>query len=167
MSPDTWTQISPQITSVLGQKACATGYGDPLASADPALYAAVDESVRDEGITEELLERFAAKAEGEMILVLTLNGHTTVGHNIDGSVSRGSRRQPGASAPPGRSAALNELAISATLFSVSRRRSVARLNMVYSGSNLQDAMDKFVVRLRDLIPGARCRGWRWEGVEAR
>ena len=179
MSPEAWTQLGPRLSAVLGQKSCEVGYGYQLANADPALYAAVDESVRDEGITEELLERFAAKAEGEMILVLSFNGHTTIGGGIDdGSGNRptasaplpGGGRSPrgrGYKGPAGRGARMSALGPSGTLFSVRRRRSVARLNMVYSGSNLDDAIGKFVARLGEVIPGSTCRGWRWEGAEAR
>lgn len=176
MSHEAWEQVGPKLSAALGQKACEVGYGESLASGQPELFAAVDVSVRDEGITEELLERLATSAQGEMILVVTLNAHTTISRGIDegptpsatmpgsGGRARGVR---GPNAPRGRGAALDEIGISGTLYSVRRHRAVARLSMAYSGSNLDDAIRKFVNRTGTLVPGSRCLGWRWGGAEAR
>jgi len=173
MSPEAWTKIGPRLSPSLGQKSCEAAYGFKLANADPALYEAVNASVEDEGITEAMLERFAAKAEGEMILVVSLYGQTTIGRGIDdgsGTRTAAGIPQPGGRRPrtgmptgiPGRGAVMNEIGISGTLFSVRRHRSVARLNMVYSGANLEDAIGKFVVRMSAVVPGSRCLAWRWE-----
>ena len=170
MSHEAWGQVGPKLSATLGQKACETGYGDSLSAAKPELYAAIDESVRDEGITEDLLERVATSAEGEMILVVSLNAHTTVLRGIeDGPTPNGmmpgggnrARGVRGPSAPRGRGAALDEIGISGTLFSVRRQRSVARLSMTYTGSNLDDAIGRFVSRIGTMVPGSRCLGWRW------
>jgi hypothetical protein len=154
-------------------------YGDKLASADPELYARFEESVKSEGITEELLTRLAPSALGEMILVVSLNGQTTISRGVEDGSSRGgaSVPQPGGGsrmrsnrAPggvQGRGAELSEVEISGTLFSARSHHPVARLNMVYSGSNLDDAIDRFVNRLGEMVPGSSCRGWRWKSAEDR
>ncbi len=174
MSREAWGQIGPRLSAALGQKACETGYGDSLAAARPELFAAIDESVRDEGINEELLERLSTSAEGEMILIVSLNAHTTISRGINagpspsGMMPGGGRARPGRgpNAPTGRGAALDEIGISGTLFSVRRHRSVARLSMTYAGANLDDAIGRFVSRISTLVPGSRCRGWRWGSVVA-
>jgi hypothetical protein len=184
MSPESWAQIGPPLSATLGQKACEVAYGDKLAGESPELYAAVDESVKNEGITEELLERVAPSAQGDLILVVSMNGHTTISRGEDGPSQSGSGApQPGRgrggggggrtrgggqgqSTPRGRGAETSELEISGTLFSVSRRRSVARLNMVYAGSNLDDAIGKFVHRIGTMVPGSSCKGWRWGSAAA-
>jgi hypothetical protein len=176
MSHEAWEKVGPKLSAALGQKACEEGYGEGLASGRPELFATVDQSVRDEGITEELLERLAPSAEGDTLLVVTFNAHTTISRGIEGGPSPSAtmpgsggraRGVRGPSAPHGRGAALDEIGISGTLFSVRRHRSVARLSMVYAGSNLDDAIGKFVGRIGALVPGSRCVGWRWGSVEAR
>jgi hypothetical protein len=171
MSREAWDKIGPPVSAMLGQKACDVGYGDRLSTDRPELYAAVDASVRDEGITEELLERLAASAEGDTLLVVTLSGQTFRTRDIDERAQRngGIGGRAGGNqmrnAPPrsgtGRGAEVHEIGISGTLFSVKRHRSIARLSMTYTGTNLDDAIGKFVARMGPLVPGSSCKGWRW------
>jgi hypothetical protein len=174
MSHESWEKIGPRLSPMLGQKACEVGYGDRLSTERPDLFAAVDASVRDEGITEGLLEQLAPSAEGEMILVVTLSGYTVRAKDMDeertqnGSTPRRTSGSQLRSGPPrsgrGHGAELNEIGISGTLFSARTHHPVARLSMVYSGLNLDDAIGKFVGRLATTIPGSTCKGWRWGAV---
>jgi hypothetical protein len=179
MSRESWLKLGPPLSAALGEKACEPGYDDHLSIDHAELAAGIDESVRDEGITEELLERLAPSAEGEMILVVTINGHTTLSKGVDdgSALGPGGIPQPGRGArtrggqPPrgarGRGAELSEIGISGTLFSVPHHRSVARLKMDYSGSNLDDAIAKFVARMSAMVPGSTCKGWRWASAPPR
>lgn len=179
MNRETWAQIGPPLSATLGQRACEVAYGDRLGSEDPELYAAIDESVKSEGITEELLARVAPSAQGDLILVVSLNGSTTISRGVEaGSAqSAGGVPQPGAGArmrnsrapggPQGRGAVLSEIEIAGTLFSARTHHPVARLDMAYSGSNLDDAIGRFVRRIGELVPGSSCRGWRWRSAENR
>ncbi len=177
MSHESWEKIGPRLSPALGRKICEVGYGDRLSSERPDLSAAVDESVRDEGITEELLERLSSSAEGEMILVVTLSGNPLRTRDLEGpSPQGGGFPPPGAGAQlrngappraPRQGVNLNQIGISGTLFSVRRHRSVARLSMAYTGTNLDDAIGRFVSRIATIIPGSSCKGWRWVSAEAR
>lgn len=177
MSREAWDKIGPPLSTMLGQKACEVGYGERLSVERPELYAAVDESVRDEGITEELLARLAPSAEGDLILVVTLSGQTFRTRDIDeralrnGSIAGRASGSQLRNGPPrsgtGRGAEVHEIGISGTLFSARRHRSIARLSMVYTGSNLEDAIGKFVARIATLVPGSSCKGWRWGAAEPR
>lgn len=177
LNPESWAQIGPPLSTLLGKHACEVGYGPALGGEHPELYTAVDESVRSEGVTEELLTRLSPAAQGDFILVVSLNGHVTVSQGVDdgsrqgaGAVpqpGRGSRtrsgRPPGGGAR-GRGAEWNELTLLGTLYSVLDHRSVARLQMVYSGSNLDEAIGLFVARTGKMVPGSSCLGWRWEKI---
>lgn len=55
----------------------------------------------------------------------------------------------------------NLLEISASLFSVSLRRSVALVGMQYSGASIAAAMTKFSARRAQSLPGMKCVGWNW------
>ncbi|MEP7123562.1 MAG: hypothetical protein ABJE95_21720 [Byssovorax sp.] len=176
MSPEAWDKVGPPLSRMLGEKACEVGYGDRLSADRPELFAAVDTSVRDEGITEELLEKLAPAAEGELLLVVTLSGQTFRTRDIDeralrnGTIGGRASGNQLRNAPPrsgtGRGAEVHEIGISGTLFSVARHRSVARLSMVYTGTNLDDALGKFVIEMARLVPSSSCKGWRWGGAEA-
>jgi hypothetical protein len=171
MSREAWDKLGPRVSTMLGQKTCEVGYGERLSAERPELFAAVDESVRDEGITEELLARLATSAEGDAILVITLSGQTFRTRDIDeralrnGSLGAGANGNRMRNAPPRSSprvgAEVHEIGISGTLFSVRRHRSMARLSMTYTGTNLEDAIGKFVIRMGPLVPGSSCKGWRW------
>ena len=177
MNRETWAQVGPPLSALLGQRTCEVAYGDRLANADPELYATFEESVKSEGVTEELLTRLAPSAQGDLILVVSLHGHTTISSGIEDGSSPGVGRapQPGSGsrmrnnrAPggiQGRGAELPGIEISGTLFSARSHRRVARLHMAYSGSNLQEAIGKFVRRTGEMVPGSSCRGWRWRGAE--
>ena len=178
MNRETWAQIGPPLSAALGQRACEVAYGDKLGNQDPELYATFDESVRSEGITEALLARLAPSAQGELILVVSLSGHTAISQGIEGGSSRGgggvpqpgggtrmrSSRAPGG--PQGGGAELPELEMAGTLYSARTHHPVARLNMAYSGSNVDDAIGRFARRIGELVPGSSCRGWRWRSAES-
>lgn len=174
MNRESWIQVGPPLSALLGQRPCEAAFSDELANDNPELYTAFDESVKSEGISEELLTRLAPYAEGSLILVVTLNGHVTISKGIEDGSSRGggSVPQPGRGtqmrngrAPGGargRGAQLPEITISGTLFSVQSHHPVARLHMVYSGSSSDEAIGKFVSHIGELVPGSTCTGWRWK-----
>ena len=179
MNRETWAQIGPQLSAMLGQRACEVAYGDKLGNENPELYATFEESVKSEGITEDLVARLAPSAQGDLILVVSLNGYTAISRGFEGGSSRGggSAPQPGSGtrmrnnrAPGGTQgggASLPELEMAGTLFSARSHHPVARLNMAYSGSNVDDAIGRCVRRLDELVPGSSCRGWRWRSAEGR
>jgi hypothetical protein len=53
----------------------------------------------------------------------------------------------------------NVLDLSASLYSVSAARSVALLELEYSGSSVDDAMKRFASALAQTLPGAHCAEW--------
>jgi hypothetical protein len=177
MSREAWDKVGPSLSAMFAQQACEVGYGDRLSTEKPDLLAAVDESVRDEGITEALLGRLAASAEGDTILIVSLSGQTFRTRDIDeralrnGSIGAAARGNQMRNQPPrsgtGSGAEMHEIGISGTLFSTRRHRSIARLNMTYTGTNLDDAIGKFAARMATLVPGSSCKGWRWGGAGPR
>src|SRR4051812_29048768 len=56
MTPEAGGQVGPPLSAALGGRSCDAGYGDKLAAASPDLIASIDDSVRSEGITEEMLD---------------------------------------------------------------------------------------------------------------
>jgi hypothetical protein len=55
----------------------------------------------------------------------------------------------------------NLLDISASLFSISRERSVAEVGMQYTGTSIDDAVTRFAAKLHESLPNMVCAGWNW------
>ena len=168
MSPDAWDDIAPKLSVAFGQKRCEAGYGDALRTADPELFASVDDYARESGITEELLAHFESSAEGDLIMVLQMYGHPKAKSEGDlpkpaAKQARGGNgmRDPRALTPPSRPVAWSGLELGATLFSVHDHHGVAEMSMRYSGTSLDEAVTKFGEKIQSAMPGATCRGWRW------
>jgi hypothetical protein len=51
------------------------------------------------------------------------------------------------------------LQLSASLFSVAQRRSVAVIDMQYSGDSIDEARSEFIAALARLLPAVQCKGW--------
>jgi hypothetical protein len=171
MNPEMWNEIGPPLSAALGERSCEVGFGTALQGEKPDIYTEIDDSTRADGITEEMLAKIAPAAEGEIVLVLSMHGRVDAGKKIEGESAmptgiaqngRGSRMRGPASPRMNRTGVSQaELAISATLFSVKKHRSLARLSMIYTGSDLEDAIAKFVARLGTVVPSSTCKGWKW------
>ena len=64
--------------------------------------------------------------------------------------------------PPTGPAVVDQLDLSASLFSVSKAASVAMVTLQYSGTSVDDAIAGFTAKLATALPGATCTGWNWE-----
>ncbi len=172
MSLGSWDDLAPYLVPALRSDHCPVGY-DALATSGAPLAEAIDKFAREDGPTDELLTRLAPAAEGDLMLVLTFAGKLPTKPRDSAAASaaaaapsggggrrRGGRRSRGA--PSAEAAAdPNRLDISASLFSVRRRRSVALIQMRYSGASIEDAMSKFTAKLKESVPDMSCVGWNW------
>ncbi len=187
MSPEAWAEIGPPLSAALGQRKCEAAYGEEMQREAPESFADLEEYTMNNGVTEELLERLAPSASGEMILTISVHGRSRASARagaIDPRMAAtaqqplpGSRLQTGrvpgtTGRVPGQGTGAmtpnalwesegGELEIAASLFSVRLHRPVARVTMIYSGSSAEDAISRFAKRLRAELPGSTCRGWRW------
>ena len=55
----------------------------------------------------------------------------------------------------------NLLQFSAVLFSVAQGRSVAHIDLQYSGSSADEATNQFLAKLAQTLPATTCAGWIW------
>jgi hypothetical protein len=178
MSTETWHELDARLAPVLGKPTCEALYGEMLRSHDPELLEAVDRSSQSEGITEDLLDRFSSAAEGDAILVVSLRirgasgAQPSTAGNPDATGLMGRGAMPGqrmrGAPPPIR---LNtgyrdaEIRLAATLFSAKKHTSMARLTFVYNSTNLEEAIQKFVAKVGEALPGSVCKGWKLGGKE--
>ncbi len=187
MSPEAWAQIGPPLSAALGQRKCEAAYGEEMQREDPQSFADLEDYTMNNGVTEDLLERLAPRASGEMILAISVHGRSVASIRAGGIDPRlaataqqplpGSRLQTGrvsgtTGRVPGQGSGVmlpnqppepesGEIEIAASLFSVRLHRPVARLTMLYSGPSAEDAINKFAKRLGAELPGSTCRGWHF------
>ena len=75
MSPESWDEIGPKISSVFGaQGMCPIAYNAKLITDKPDLAEAVDDYSRANGVTDDLLDQLAPAANGDAVLVITVAG---------------------------------------------------------------------------------------------
>jgi len=74
MSPGSWTEFAATLSLPFSQTACQAAYTDDLVSANAELTSAVDDYAKENGVSDELVDRFAARAKGDTIMVISMTG---------------------------------------------------------------------------------------------
>lgn len=176
MNSDAWDQVGPKISSPFGEPKCEAVYGDQMSEALPELVTSVDDYARANGVTSDLLERFAPMAKGDTIVVIVVAGHPPQpigeGQPSSGAVSssptmRGMGRGGRGAIPPRSQSSYasgdrSVFQLAASFYSVKLRRSVAEIDMTYSGQSVDEALRLFVARLTQEMPQSKCAGWKWD-----
>ncbi len=162
-------QVGPRLAAALGQRSCGVAYGGVLSREDPEFTATLEEHAQTDGVTDELLEKVAPLAGGELILVLSMQGEAKVRSLSVAEINGNTGPQASMRGAPMRRAYVPSrmrglsapgLAVKATLYSVKQRRSVARVTMSYDGPTMDDAINRLAAELGQVLPGASCQPWR-------
>lgn len=165
MNPELWTQLGP---TILRKGRCEPAYSVDFVALKATLASVVDDYIRQNGVTDALLGEFAPRAKGDAILVVSMSGRasqpagsttttTTTRQQLPGSTRRGApTTQYEPNVGPGGQGGFE---MSASLYSVRLRRSVALLTMAYEGRDVDAAIAKFGERLAEEIPISACLGW--------
>ena len=172
MDAEAWDVVAPRLSNLFGRGACTAAFGADLVSNSAPLASAVDEYTRNYGVTDPLLDEFAASAKGDLILVLSTAGKPP-SPSTDGEPAperppetiRGAGGARRGSPPPGnphRPAASRTVEVSASLFSVPLRRSVGSVVERYTGKSAEQAIANLEDKLREGLPGLRCEGWDFD-----
>jgi hypothetical protein len=173
LSPETWEDLGQKISPVFEKSLCPIGYDTRLATDKPELAEAIDDYTRANGVTDELLDQLAPAASGDAILVVTMAGRPLKQKNdapmqpvsapTNGQTGMMRGRGGGGLPPPtsmSRAAIdTNAFEMSATLFSLKDHRVVADVSMGYGGESADEAVAKFVAKLRSQLTGFPCVGW--------
>jgi hypothetical protein len=77
MSLDTWSAMASPVSTALGAMVdrCEPAFGERLRHENDELFTSLDDETRNNGITEDLLAKLAARAQGDVILFITVHGH--------------------------------------------------------------------------------------------
>jgi len=178
MDPGAWAEWAPTIAAAVGDGTCSAAFDDRMEKGAPALFSELDESTRQDGITDEILDRAAPSALGGAILVIEVfgrasspkkpaNGEASSGPapaSSQPSVGRrqGRGRMRGASAAPPQPPR-DLLEVSIGVYSIRDRQVTASVQMHADAGASSDALHELSGKLRDTLHGARCAGWTWQG----
>jgi hypothetical protein len=189
MSNELRDEVDARLAPVLGQPTCEVGWGDKLRTAEPDFFEEMDRATQADGITEETLDRFSGWAEGDAILVVSLNvrrgstqpmpqtGTGTMNSGLGGSnFNRGTGPLPGSrgrgGAPPTPGAIRpgtwqgQQIRIAGIFFSAKTHGPMGRIVLNYLGTNIDDALRRFVRKINEELPGSVCKGWKIEPPKA-
>jgi len=185
MSSEAWDAIAARVSRSLGAASCEAAYSRSATSPNEALWSAVDEYTLANGPTDDLLAKIAPAALGDLVLVVIVAGKLPTPKKIKIQDEKQNRQAAGNLGPqggtggPGGGAGLtrnhgpmfrppapppevDQLDLSASLFSVPKAASVALVALKYSGESVDDAIAGFTAKLASALPGATCTGWNWE-----
>jgi hypothetical protein len=175
MSADAWEQLGPKLSPSFGSPTCEVAYGKRLVESNASVAREIDDEARENGVSDELLARFAAQAKGEAILLLTVAGEVaskrdagatgpSAGAPPPSPRGRGGRRGRSPSGMPGGRPRVERTSfeMSASLYSVQLGRAIAVVSMTYGGSSQTEALEKFRGELAKIFPHATCVGWEWD-----
>jgi hypothetical protein len=178
MSVDAWGPIAiPLSAAIGGLSMCEPAFSARLQRENEPLFASIDDEAKSDGITEDLLTKLAPAAQGDQILAITMHG--SVGGTTDkasglstphasapqtrgmgGGGMRGNRgmqqREPTTRGPSPKA-----LEMSATLFSARLHQPMARVTVIYTGTNADEAVRQFTAEIGKIVPGSACKGWSW------
>ncbi len=168
MSSESWGSLGPRITPALGGGHCDPAYGEPVIAGNRDLAAAIEDYASANGPTDDLLAQLAPAARGDLILVVTAAGKLPAQRRVsvqDQPQQHGAG--PAYKAQRGHQTLNkqfdpNVLELSAQLFSVAQGRSVAVVDLQYTGDSIDEAVAKFTTQLALSLPGSTCTGWDTE-----
>ncbi len=177
MNAETWDEIGPRLSLPFGNATCPVAYDKDLAIKREELANALDDYARANGVTDDLLEKLAPAASGDEVLVFTVAGRPTSqssdGGGGSGPPAQTPNTQPGGmragrqgrgtmAMGPMRGAVRNVFEVSASLYSTHDHRAVGLITMEYTGASAVDALNKFVAKVHESLPGSTCAGWHWD-----
>ena len=105
MSTEAWDAVEPRLSAVLGGHPCPALFTGRLSEAEPAVFAQIDDSVRAEGVTPELVREIAPRAEASLVLLVSIHGGLRLPmldtSAPEGGPGAGGRGGMGLGGPPG------------------------------------------------------------------
>lgn len=182
MDAAAWNDWAPTIADATGDETCTAAFDDRMEKGAPALFNELDERTRQDGITDEILDRVAPSALGNAILILEVFGRPTQMKKAD-DVEASPQQAPPAAAPlsgrgrgRGRFGGAAEsaarsgpppdtLEVSIGVYSIRDQQVIASMQMHPDAGESADALQKLSEKLHETLRGARCAGWTWQSSE--
>jgi hypothetical protein len=168
LAPEAWDSFRSHLTPLFGAAGCEPGYPDVFAASGTPVVQAVDDFTRANGVTDELLDRVASTAKGDLVLLIALTGRPGVKADTEASPTRaaapsmraGGRRGTPSSGSTHRAADAPAFEAVGIVFSPKAHRSVGAIRLSYTGASLDEALESFMAHLGAEMPKASCAGWK-------
>jgi hypothetical protein len=74
MSPEAWEDLGKVLSTPFSEGVCKAAYDLVFIDANPELADAIDDYTKENGVSDELLEKFAPLAKGDTILLIAIDG---------------------------------------------------------------------------------------------
>lgn len=178
MNDKSWDEVGPQILAALAGAPCEVGFGERLETEQPEVYSKLDQATRDDGLSAETLAAIAPRAKGRYLLVLQVydrplrsegkrspspspapsQGMRGGGRRGGGGGGRGFRG--GGAAPSGASEEAQPFSAELSVFSIEAHDLVARVSIDDLHDTTDEALAKLAAKVREVLPGAACVGWK-------
>jgi hypothetical protein len=161
-----WAALGPGLSPAFNGNACEVAYGDSMFNTVPELASAVDDYVRGNGVSDDLLAELAPAAKGDTIMLLTIAGHPLLPPGDAGSTVHAAapptRHRGGAGSEKSKSKSHQDpFEVSATFYSIGERRSVAVIDFSSDGTKIDEALSEFRNKLEAEFRSSTCSGWDW------
>lgn len=164
MSSEAWGDVAPRLARLWSGGACQSGFDGSFARRNPDLSSTIDDYARANGPTDELLGALGPAAGGRYVMVVTVAGHAPAPTKMTSIAESEAAAKDHKKVERGASAS-DELDLSALVFSVPERRSVATVRVRYGGSSGDEGYSLLGASLARLLPRTRCAGWDWATLD--
>lgn len=178
MNEGVWEDMGAGISPSFGEPLCPVGYGPVMKEGEPVMMAAIEKTMREEGLSDEVFEKLSPKAEGEFVVVITVyrfvpqkksdtsgqSSTTPMPSMGGGGRGRGGMGRGMGGGGSGRTTETVEdrvLEITLSAYSVALHHLVAQMNMRYSGADNDEAMTTLKANVQRVLGPAHCMGWKW------
>lgn len=176
MDAGAWGEWAPIISAAVGSNQCKPAFDENMEAAVRPLYDSFDDSTREDGITDEILDSVGKNARGDAILVIEAFGRPTpmkVGSTEaapapappppqrSGRHGRGRSSAPAASETTPAPAPVRFEA-SVGVYSLKTHEIVASVHTQYDAADSEAALAGFSRQLRATLLGATCADWAWQ-----
>jgi hypothetical protein len=74
MSPEAWEDFGKVLSTPFSEGLCKAAYDVALTNTSPELAAAIDDHAKENGVSDQLLEKFAPFAKGDTIVLIAIDG---------------------------------------------------------------------------------------------
>jgi hypothetical protein len=188
LHPEAWKWIGAELSRPFGPQFCEAAFRDELKREDPPLFEFADKEAKQNGVTEPLLEKFASRAKGDLLLVVELWGEppqkrpgtdgapapmgTPAAPGYGGGSGVGARGMGprGMAAPRGPQARMRSpgedgsYGLAVSVYSPQTKQWVAAAKLTDAGTDSDEGVRRLAEELARMLPGATCAGWSFEAA---
>lgn len=168
LKADGWKDYGERLLAPLGT--CAPEYTVAFAQQNDEAAKALEKYTRANGISDELLDLLAKGADSDAIGVLEVAGQPpkVLSQKAKPNVVQPTAGMPGMGPKTGGTGSSyaiedvtdgNAFVVVFSVYSAKGHQTIARLQMTYTGQELDEAIANFAAKVRDLFPGWSCAGW--------